>query len=147
MKNVFESTLWSYLLGFLETFWYPSIYIYIWINEAYRHIPPNGKRNIIFKYTLGGDMLVPQRVDHNTSTLLLSSGSTQSETAEGISSGASRKVEPQMARMVVQHHFSIIFCCPFHLLLMVQKSGDHHLGYIKGSSTNLNWLAGFLNHQ
>ena len=40
-----------------------------------------------------------------------------------------------------------------HTLLMVQKSGDHHLGCIKehGKSwdklPNLNWLVRFLNHQ
>ena len=45
--------------------------------------------------------------------------------------------------------------CPtdIDLRLMVQKSGDHHLECIKPvvnngiSTTNLNWLAGFLNHQ
>ena len=37
------------------------------------------------------------------------------------------------------------------LLLMVQKSGDHHLAYIKPCNSweiyHINWLAGFPNHQ
>ena len=40
-------------------------------NESIEYIPPNGKRIITFKHTLGGDMLVPTTKNKNVYNRIL----------------------------------------------------------------------------